>query len=296
MLLALMLGVAAAARAQAPDAMDVQVVDGGHGKIRVTVTAGESGAPNGFSFWWMTASQFSSIGNVWPVTPVPGESWSDFEGRCTLNTWGNTTRPFLLGPNESVDVELGDLFDETGIDGTHAELQDAQDYVFCAFALAGVDGYTQDGPTSVTKSQNTTQQGSNCTFTIGYWKNHTNSWPVNNLTLGNINYTQAQLLQILNQPAQGNGLVSMAHQLIGAKLNIAGGASNATIAATIAAADAQIGNLIVPPIGTGMLSPGSTSTKTQSLDDYNNGLSGPGHCGTTPTHTSTWGAVKTLYR
>jgi hypothetical protein len=293
----LVAGIATFARAQTSfDPMDLHVVDAGHGKIRVTVSAGPSGAPNGFAFWWMTESQFNSINNLWPTSVVPGESWSDFEGRCTLNTWGTSTHPFMLGPNESTDIELGDLFDETGIDGTHSELQDAEGYVFCAFALGGADGYTTNGPLSVTQSQATTEQGTNCTYTIGYWKNHAGSWPVTSLTLGTVTYTQSQLLQIFNQPAQGNGLISLAHQLIGAKLNIAGGADNSTISATIAAADAQIGSLVIPPIGSGSLSPGSTSARTQSLDDYNNGLTGPGHCGTTAVQHSTWGAVKTRYR
>ena len=105
------------------------------------------------------------------------------------------------------------------------------------------------------------------------------------------------MLAILGQPVVGNGLVSLAHQLIAAKLNIAQGASSAAVAATIAAADAQIGSLVVPPGGAGFLSTASTSSKTQILDNYNNGIIGPGHCGDTATREhSTWGALKSLYR
>jgi hypothetical protein len=116
------------------------------------------------------------------------------------------------------------------------------------------------------------------------------------LTLGTVFYTQAELLQILNTPVSGNGLVSLAHQLIVAKLNIANGANSGTVAATIAAADAQIGALVVPSVGAGYLSPASTSSKTQILDDFNNGIIGPGHCEDTSSKGTTWGKIKSIYR
>jgi len=75
------------------------------------------------------------------------------------------------------------------------------------------------------------------------------------LQLGNVAYNQQQLQSILRQPVRGNGLVSLAHQLIAAKLNIATGTDASCIAAIIAAADALIGDLVVPPVGTGHLAP-----------------------------------------
>jgi hypothetical protein len=111
-----------------------------------------------------------------------------------------------------------------------------------------------------------------CTLTQGFWKNHPDDWPVSTLTLGTVSYTEAQLLQILNQPVKGNGLVSLAHQLIAAKLNLANGASGGGISAVIAAADALIGGLIVPPIGSGVLSTTATGTLVTALDSFNNGL------------------------
>jgi hypothetical protein len=117
-----------------------------------------------------------------------------------------------------------------------------------------------------------------CTLTQGYWKNHPNAWPVSSVTLGSRSYTQAEALQILNQPVRGNGLVSLAKQLIAAKLNIANGASGASIAQTIMDADALIGGLVVPPIGNGHLSTSSTSSLTDALTSYNEGTTGPGHC------------------
>ena len=117
-----------------------------------------------------------------------------------------------------------------------------------------------------------------CTFSQGYWKTHT-TWPLGTLTLGTASYDEAQLLSVLGQPVVGNGLISLAKQLIGAKLNIAAGADGSAIAATIASADALIGSLVIPPVGTDSLAPSSTSALETALAAYNEGVTGPGHCG-----------------
>jgi len=127
-----------------------------------------------------------------------------------------------------------------------------------------------------------TPPGGGCTFTWGYWKNHAgtkhqpNAWPVSSLTLGTVTYTKTQLLDILNTSVTGNGLVSLAHQLIAAKLNVAAGASPPS--PDIALADALIGGLVIPPVGSGSLDPSVTSALTDALDGWNTGLTGPGHC------------------
>src|SRR5262245_45962197 len=119
---------------------------------------------------------------------------------------------------------------------------------------------------------------SGCTRTQGYWKNHPAAWPVTSITLGSNTYTAAQALSILNTPPRGNGLLILAHQLIAAKLNVASGADSSSISATIAAADALIGSLIIPPIGNGFLAPSTASPLSTLLDQFNNGRLGPPHC------------------
>jgi hypothetical protein len=116
-----------------------------------------------------------------------------------------------------------------------------------------------------------------CTLTQGYWKNH-ESWPVTSLSLGTVSYTKAQLLSVLDTPVGGNGLISLAHQLIAAKLNIANGADGAAISSTITTVDALIGSLVVPPVGSGFLSTSSVDTLVSILTAYNEGTIGPGHC------------------
>jgi hypothetical protein len=120
-----------------------------------------------------------------------------------------------------------------------------------------------------------------CVHSQGYWKNHPDAWPVTSLTLGTVTYSQSDLLTILGAPVLGNGLVSLAHQLIAAKLNVANGAAVPTgIAAAIASADSLIGALVIPPIGSDYLAPAATGALTETLDQYNTGTytGGPPHC------------------
>ncbi|HTM22586.1 MAG TPA: myxococcus cysteine-rich repeat containing protein, partial [Kofleriaceae bacterium] len=108
-----------------------------------------------------------------------------------------------------------------------------------------------------------------CAFTQGYWKNHPDAWPVSSLSLGGHVYTEAELLAIFDEAPAGNGLISLAHQLIAAKLNVAAGAPDDDIADTIAEADALIGDLVVPPIGDGFLDPADTSALNDALTAFN---------------------------
>jgi hypothetical protein len=109
-----------------------------------------------------------------------------------------------------------------------------------------------------------------CTSGQGFWKNHyPDSWPVTSLTLGTVSYSASQLEDIFNTPVGGpaNGLISLAHQLIAAKLNVARGAP---APAEIAGADALIGGLVVPPVGSGYLAPSAVSSLVAALDAFNN--------------------------
>jgi hypothetical protein len=118
------------------------------------------------------------------------------------------------------------------------------------------------------------------TLGLGYWKNHYDAaWPASvvsgGMTIGTVHYTAAQLLSILNAPSVGNGVIILAHQLITAKLNVANGDNpDASVLAAIASADALIGGLVAPPVGSGWLAPALTGALTQTLDNYNSRCSG----------------------
>ena len=59
-----------------------------------------------------------------------------------------------------------------------------------------------------------------CTYTPGYWKNHPEDWPVMDLTVGCVDYSQSQLLRILDMPTRGDMTIKLIHHLIAAKLNV----------------------------------------------------------------------------
>jgi len=261
--------------------------------VRVMVMAGITGAEGGFTVEWMKKTDFDANGG-WAATGDLRIHRGEFTGVPVWVTDGSSG-DYTLPATKWQALELGELFDESGVAATSTEeLEAGTDYVVRVTARASGSNTASapSGNVVVTTSPPTR----NCTFTQGYWKNHEGNWPVSSLTLGTVVYTKAQLLSILGQQAQGNGLLILAHQLIAAKLNIAYGADPSAAAAAIAAADAQIGALVIPPVGGGFLAPNTVNATATTLDNYNNGVIGPGHCATVPAHVTTWGSIKSTYR
>ena len=249
--------------------------------IQITVTSGATGAPAGFSLQWMKLDDFLANGSVWLSSDDPGLCHASFSGNA------NGSR-YNLAAGESATVEVGDFLFDNGTSSSCVEpLECGTTYVFRVFAHAtSTLNRSEFTPNLRCSTLPCEPQPSNCTYTQGYWKTHgpiptgnnTNMWPVTSLTLGTVNYTDLELQAIFNTPAAGNGLISLAHQLLAAKLNIANGADGTSVAASIAAADALIGGLVVPPVGSGTLPNSTTSSLISTLNSYNNGLIGPGHC------------------
>ena len=96
--------------------------------------------------------------------------------------------------------------------------------------------------TATTVPSTATPESQVCVYGLGYWKNHPDVWAVDSLILGHEIYTQAELLGLLNEPTRGDASLILAQQLVAVRLNVANGAGNSTIAATIAAADTWLGN------------------------------------------------------
>lgn len=113
--------------------------------------------------------------------------------------------------------------------------------------------------------------GAEGTGTIGYWKNHAEAWPVDELTLGGVVYSQAEALAILRAPVRGDITVALAQQLIAAKLNVEIGNESSCIDGVIVDSDAY---LVSYPVGSkpkgGAKNAGNALKDT--LDAYNNGL------------------------
>ncbi len=137
------------------------------------------------------------------------------------------------------------------------------------------------GSTPVTIACDGGGGGATCLRSRGWWRSHASAWPITTMTIGARSYSQAELLSILAQPVNGNGLVSLAHEVITAKLNAAAGAPlPASVADAIAAADAFYGSFVPPPIGTDTVKPAISKPYWQPLNTYNNGMTpgGPALC------------------
>jgi len=273
--------------------------------IHLDVTAGLTGAPNGFTIEWIPRSVYDQLGG-WPIDPAdPYIRSAIFLGSPTLNTVEGTTS-FLLGPGEMATVEIGDIFDETGVftDSGSGEMSVGTEYAVRVRAngdggLAGGNlvAPSRNSPTYFCHTKRNAGLEA-CVHSQGYWKTHANAWPVSSLKLGNVIYSKTQLFAIWNTPAAGNGLISLAHQLMAAKLNIlAGAVAPPLILGAVGTADALIGNLIIPPVGAGYLPPSVTSHLTDDLEEFNTEENGDIQCqGPTAARPSTWGQIKARYR
>jgi hypothetical protein len=250
--------------------------------IAISVTAGQSGAPTGFSIQWMTLADYVALGNQWPGTSeIPNAQAASF---CKANFSGIVPSSgciaYNLHPGQSVTVNVGDdsLYDNCAVSSpcSGAPLLCNTAYVFRASALDAT-GQLRVSDT-ITCATSSCVGGSSCTYSQGYWRNHPNAWPVTSLTVGTVTYQAAELMAVLDEPAWGNGLVILVHQLIAAKLNMANGADPSAVQQVLADADNMIGTLVAPPVGNGYLAPEQTGDLTETLTEYNEGTIGPGHC------------------
>ncbi len=135
-----------------------------------------------------------------------------------------------------------------------------------------------------------------CTLTIGFWKTHagftgrnpdrvTQYLPIWLGTAGGTKSVQVANAQFavqvlsMNLGAPSNGITKLYAQLLAAKLNIASGADGSAVASTIAAAD----DFLATYDYTAWASLSKAQQKMvlgwmSTLDSYNNGYIGPGHC------------------
>jgi hypothetical protein len=100
---------------------------------------------------------------------------------------------------------------------------------------------------------------------------------VDEITIGGVTYSKSLALEIFKTPTRGDATYILAVQLIAAKLNILNGADGSAVTSTISAADAWLVN---NPLGSHPSGPARQVgiNLARILDNYNNGLIGPGHC------------------
>lgn len=112
--------------------------------------------------------------------------------------------------------------------------------------------------------------------TPGYWMNHPEAWPVEEITVGGVTYTKEEAIALMEAPTEGDVTLIMFRALVAAMLNVTAGAEAACIVDTIAAADAWLADQ--GGAGSGVGAGGRNSPWREGeplyerLDDYNNGL------------------------
>jgi hypothetical protein len=128
------------------------------------------------------------------------------------------------------------------------------------------------------------------TYTICYWKSHTcsigNLLPIYLGTQGGCKTIKiatscdATKYLSMSEGCASNGIVKLYAQLLAAKLNIKNGADGTVVASTISAADAFLAkNNINSWSGLSTASKNQVLSWVTTLDNYNNGVIGPGHAG-----------------
>ncbi len=114
-----------------------------------------------------------------------------------------------------------------------------------------------------------------CTYTQGYWKNHSSAWPQSHSPNATFYGSGQSWLNVLKTaPKGGNVYYILGHQFIAATLNKANGAG---VPAHIQSALDDATAYFLNPGGS-TLSKGQLTALSSLLDSYNNGNEGFSHC------------------
>ncbi len=115
-----------------------------------------------------------------------------------------------------------------------------------------------------------------CEKSPGYWKNHPDAWPVDEIEIGGITYTKDDAIELMDTPVKGDKTYTLFRALVAAKLNILNGCENCEIESTIVIADDWMGR---HNIGVGLKASsiswqdcGDGEYLYEILDQYNNGM------------------------
>lgn len=290
---------------------------------------GAAGAPAGFSIHMKTKADWLIDG--WDATGSytclslggncggGNNPWSLSAGECVPVVISATTVADYAGQN------ICGVSSDCGID----PLTCGTEYVFRVFAHGNSDnGASPKGPEPPLSCFTAAcPGGDNCTFTWGYWKTHgpegcspgnqENDWDVASLEIGNLSLDQAALCAIFQENpkacAKGGGdnggantVIILEHQLIAAMLNVANGAIVCGAAnQAILDANALLAGREYDCVGASTTLGQQMIAVKDVLAAYNDDICAcpvevngaqvaPGSA--TPTKSSTWGKVKTIYR
>jgi hypothetical protein len=180
--------------------------------INLTITAGATGAPAGFSVQWMSQEDLAANGGVWYSSDDPRLCKASFSGNA------NDSR-YNLAAGASVTLTIGDLLMDNGasLDNCTDGLNCGTNYVFRVFAHANS---TLSKSAFTYHTCSTLACDNSCgNHHFGYFKTHPELIPAAGLDLGTIHYDATTIATILNTGGSGDGLIILAHQLIAAKIN-----------------------------------------------------------------------------
>lgn len=186
------------------------------------------------------------MGNVIATTTTDGAGWYDFgvePGTYTVVVAPENFEPggVLAGGSSTI-----------GTDQLTRTLVDANDWTYdLPYAFPPVEG----------------------TGTPGYWKNHPDAWPVDEITVGGVTYTKDEAIALIDAAGKGDKTYDLFQALVPAILNVLSGNDSSCIADTIAAADAWLTDY---PLGSGvkgkLWNTSGGEELLSTLDAYNNGL------------------------
>ena len=111
------------------------------------------------------------------------------------------------------------------------------------------------------------------TGTPGYWKNHPEAWPVEEIAIGGVVYSKEEAIEIMQHPVKGDKTYTMFDAWVAAKLNVLAGNPKDCIESTGPEANAWMYH---HHVGSGVAG-NSDAWKIGeplylTLDQYNNGL------------------------
>jgi len=133
---------------------------------------------------------------------------------------------------------------------------------------------------SVSTSTATSTAENICTYTMHFWSANPDSWMIENIVIGNLSFSKTEAIEIL-EIKNPDPTTRMLQKYIAALLNTLNGADSSDIDLTML----KVGDwLIIHPQGD-ILTPAENlevEALTGKLEDYNGGLTGPGHCADEP--------------
>ena len=113
---------------------------------------------------------------------------------------------------------------------------------------------------------------SGCTYTQGWYKNHTSQWPAGFSPNASFDGGMSWIDLYKTPPKKGNEYIQLAHQYMTAVMNASGASVPADVQTALNKAAAYFA------AGGNGAGSGNIAGVAAILDAYNNGVTGPGHC------------------